>query len=292
MTYPATESQKIDIKAGSVTLSGGYRPADTPRALLFCIHGGSYTSHYFDFASQGDDTLASLAPRLGYAFVAIDRPGYGLAETSAMDFAAQAALLREAAAAALRSYAPDSRGVVVVGHSIGAMLAMLMAADTEADYLGLDLNGAGFTYRPQAKQTLAQYVALPDPPRGPNKAARLARMFGPGETFAQRVADEDFEAAPLSQPTEIKEAFGWEARVVDVAPRIKCPVNFSISEFDALWDSSQSTLDGMRRLFSSSVAAETFVQRRAGHCTHLHKIARAFNLRTLAFADMCIAGGR
>jgi hypothetical protein len=63
-------------------------------------------------------------------------------------------------------------------------------------------------------------------------------MFGPVGTFDHEVADEDFKSAPLSQPSEITEAIGWPNRVQSVASAIKVPVIFSLSEFDALWESS------------------------------------------------------
>lgn len=284
----AESAQPIAITIDGTTLSGRHRGVPQPKALIFCIHGGSYTSRYFDFQSQAGETLFALAPQYGYSVLAIDRPGYGAADKLSMDFDAQAALLRKAAAAALKQYAPDSAGVFLVGHSIGAMLAMLMAAGEQGTYLGLDLNGAGLAYRASSRQGLTQYVAMPSPPREPNRAARLGRMFGPSDTFAAAAAEEDFTAAPLSQPAEIKEAIGWDERVLKIAPTIKMPVNFSLSEFDALWEATPEIIARARTLFAASPLLEARVQRFAGHSVHLHKIARAYNLRTIAFADECL----
>jgi poly(3-hydroxybutyrate) depolymerase len=43
-------SQPVGIDAGDVKLSGRFLPATNgePRALLVALHGGTYTSKYFD----------------------------------------------------------------------------------------------------------------------------------------------------------------------------------------------------------------------------------------------------
>ena len=88
---------KISLKAGDATLSGLYAPAQgKPRALVFGIHGGSYTSHYFNYRSMAGQTLFDLAPGLGYSVLAIDRPGYGLASELMPSFDEQAPLRRRA----------------------------------------------------------------------------------------------------------------------------------------------------------------------------------------------------
>ncbi|MEI8256345.1 MAG: hypothetical protein WCJ30_11795, partial [Deltaproteobacteria bacterium] len=60
--------------------------------------------------------------------LAIDRPGYGLASDLMPNFDEQAPMLADAARRALGEYAPGSAGVFIVGHSIGGMLATLIAA--------------------------------------------------------------------------------------------------------------------------------------------------------------------
>jgi pimeloyl-ACP methyl ester carboxylesterase len=279
----------IRIDAGSTSLSAIFCGAKNAKALIFCIHGGSYTSRYFNFESQKGSTIFDVAPALGYSVLAVDRPGYGAAEDLLLNFDRQAEILREAAAKSLAQYAPSTAGAFIVGHSIGAMLAMLVASDPgDLRLLGIDLNGAGVAYRPASEKILSAYVAMPDPPREPDKERRLKRMFGPAGTFEPDVADEDFRSAPLSQPAEIKEAVDWPSRAQSVAAAIKVPVSYSLSEFDALWDSSPDKIDRASALFTQSPLVEARMQRFAGHSVHLHHVARAYNLRTIAFADDCL----
>jgi pimeloyl-ACP methyl ester carboxylesterase len=279
----------MQIEAANTSLSGVFRGAQNPKALIFCIHGGSYTSRYFGFQSQKRASLLDLAPEFGYSVLAIDRPGYGTAESLVVSFDQQAEILREAAAKCFAQYAPSTSGVFIVGHSIGGMLAMLIASQPgDLRLLGIDLNGAGISYRPASEKALSAYVAMAHPPREPDKERRLKRMFGPVGTFDPEVADEDFKTAPLSQPSEIKEAVGWPARVQGVASTIKVPVNFSLSEFDALWESSPDKINQAAAMFTQAPLVEGRVQRFAGHSVHLHRVARAYNLRTIAFVDDCL----
>jgi len=283
--------EDIVLGRGAETLSGRFAPASggTPRALIFAIHGGSYTSHYFGFESLAGGTLFDLAPRLGYAVLAIDRPGYGAAADRPLDFDSQAKVLAAAIREAAVRYGGGRAGTFLVGHSIGAMLAMLIAADEDAGaLLGLDLSGAGIVYRAESLAGLRAYVALADPPRAPNREGRRARMFGPPWTRSDAAVDEDFATAPLSQPHEIREALGWGERMPAVASRIALPVNFVVGEFDALWDASPEAIARIRHAFTAAPRAEVRMQPDAGHCSHLHHVGRACNLRALAFFDECL----
>ena len=71
-------SHSVSIDAGTMKLSGRFLPAANgdPRALLVAIHGGTYTSKYFDTPSS---SLLELCASLGYSILALDRPGYGSA---------------------------------------------------------------------------------------------------------------------------------------------------------------------------------------------------------------------
>jgi pimeloyl-ACP methyl ester carboxylesterase len=282
---------EIIVGQGADALSGRHAPAEggAPRALIFAIHGGSYSSHYFGFRSLAGGTLFDLAPRLGYAVVAIDRPGYGAAAERPLSFDAQATLLAATIREAASRFGAGGAGVFLVGHSIGAMLAMLIAAQEDAGpVLGLDLSGAGVIYRAQALDGLKAYAALPNPPRAPVREARRTRMFGPPETRSEAAVEEDFATAPLSQPQEIREAMGWGERMATVAARIKAPVNFVIGEQDALWESSPEAIESVRATFTAAPRVEVRAQPDAGHCNHLHHAGRACTLRTLAFFDECL----
>lgn len=125
------------------------RGAGPPLVLL---HGNSVTVADYE-ASGLIDRLAA-----GHSVIAFDRPGFGHSSRPRQRLwtpAAQAALLRKA----LAGLGIDR--AVVLGHSMGALVALALALDAPASVSGLVLIG-GYYY-PQARLdvALAWPVALP-----------------------------------------------------------------------------------------------------------------------------------
>ena len=117
---------------------------------IAALHGGTYTARYFDVAGSPHGTFMDLAAVGGYPVVSFDRPGYG--GSPALDpahntFDRHAQLLAEAIAQAAGPFSADS--VFLVGHSIGGMIAMMIAAGDVAFRLtGLSVTGMGAVIRP------------------------------------------------------------------------------------------------------------------------------------------------
>ena len=100
------------------------------RPLIAALHGGTYNARYFDVAGSRHGSFMDLAAGLGYSVVSFDRPGYGGSPALEPDdntFGRHAGLLAAAIAQAAESRAAD--GVVLLGHSIGGMIAAMIAAD-------------------------------------------------------------------------------------------------------------------------------------------------------------------
>jgi alpha-beta hydrolase superfamily lysophospholipase len=124
-------SHPISIDAGNVKLSGRFLPATNgqPGALLVAVHGGTYTSKYFDTAPS---LLFELCASLGYSVLALDRPGYGAATSMPFDqlsFDGQVTVLRQALEEIWHDYGQQSAGMFLIGHSIGGMISLLLAAE-------------------------------------------------------------------------------------------------------------------------------------------------------------------
>ncbi|MCS7269098.1 MAG: alpha/beta fold hydrolase [Geminicoccaceae bacterium] len=102
-----------------------WAPADPPRAVLVALHG--FGDHKDAFAALG----LWLAAR-GYRFVAFDQPGFGEQPdrlfwpgTETLVATARAVLARE------RAQLPD-RPLFLLGESMGAAVALLVATDPDA----------------------------------------------------------------------------------------------------------------------------------------------------------------
>ena len=116
--------------------------AAAPAPLVIAIHGGTYTSTYFDVA---DHSLLERAARNGIAAIAIDRYGYGGTPfIEDMSILGQAAALREALASVWDEHRGDAAGAVLIGHSIGAAIALAVASDPgRLPLLGVAVSGIG-----------------------------------------------------------------------------------------------------------------------------------------------------
>ena len=129
-------------------LTAGPAAADG-KPLIAALHGGTYTARYFDIAGSPQGTFMDLAAASGYPVVSFDRPGYGA--SPALDpadntFDRHARLLAAAIAQAAARFSAD--GVFLVGHSIGGMIAMMIAAgDIDFRLTGMSVTGMGAVIR-------------------------------------------------------------------------------------------------------------------------------------------------
>ncbi len=131
----ADERGTVELAVDGQTISAltaGPR-SSAGRPLIAALHGGTYNARYFDVAGSRYGSFMDLAAGLGYCVVSFDRPGYGASSALEPDdntFGRHAGLLAAAIAQVADSYGAD--GVVLLGHSIGGMIAaMIAAADPE-----------------------------------------------------------------------------------------------------------------------------------------------------------------
>jgi pimeloyl-ACP methyl ester carboxylesterase len=269
------------------------RPISTV-PLLVALHGGTYTSVYFEVAGGPFGSFIEIANRNGFDVLTIDRPGYGESEPLPEDsntFAKQAALLDEVVGDSVSHYGADA--VVLVGHSIGGMIALEIAArQPNWNLQGVTATGMGARIPPggAAEQLgsapLEGVIDLPVPDRE-------SVMFGP----AGSVSEAGRQAARTSYaPTpfvELKLAPLWaRTRLDEVAPKVTVPVHNVLAEFDALWDSSPEALADFQSRFAGGAGAISTVAPGVGHSIDHHLNGAATQLQQLAFAYSCTETSR
>lgn len=278
----------ITIPVGSRALSG--RAIRTtlaaPRGLLVAIHGGGYTSKYFD--TPGNSALR-FAASAGYNVVAFDRPGYGVNPEWVLRFDDQIAVLATAARWAHEQYGVAGEPALLYGHSIGGMLALLMANAAPAEYLGVSMTGAGARYHDRALAGVSARVA--DPATGTHsmsgEAARIALFMGPAGGFDPAIARLDPERDVPSAVADLRDALAWGDRLRIEAARLTVPVHFVVPEHDGLWRADAEAMQGVREMFSATPFADVYVQRGAGHCVELQHLGFAHVMKVVAFAEEC-----
>ena len=157
-----------------------------PAAAFFCLPGGGLHRGYFDLAAEGRSFARALAAR-GFAVVTIDSLGWGESSRPSDGFALVPEAIAAANARAVDALAGelDARwpGLprIGVGHSLGALLAIVQQAEHES-FDALVLLGASTRgLRVVLSDEELAYADRPEAARA--ELVRLARKRSGGEAW-------------------------------------------------------------------------------------------------------------
>ncbi|MGD9531626.1 MAG: alpha/beta hydrolase [Pseudonocardia sp.] len=287
---PAVSTIEIDVDGRR--LSGRMAEPDAPaRAIVFALHGGSYSSRYYDLRSAPRASALRTYATLGYRMIALDRPGYGAAAGIApaeCGFPAQAALLR-AVVARLHAERGEGLPAFLIGHSIGGMIAMMVAAgEIDVPLRGIMASGMGMVWRPGILEMWGSLigedprVAVPNEARDQIMFAADPRLVDP---VVRREAGEDLHPIPVE---ELRGAVTWHETMPDVAADIRVPVLHVLPELDGIWASDEHAQAQAIAALKTVEGATVTVQRAAGHCLDAHRAGHAHHLATAAFFETCL----
>ncbi|MBO2463944.1 alpha/beta hydrolase [Actinomadura violacea] len=288
------ETLTFEVDGHKITALAAGTAADSGRPLIVALHGGTYTARYFDVAGADQGSFLDVAGRAGYRVVAFDRPGYGGStplDPDANTFARHVELLDSAIGQAVER--SGAGGVFLVGHSIGGMIALMIAAgDPGFPLIGVSATGMGAVIPPGgAAEALGslppdQTVDLPYDQRD-------QVMFGPESTYGRGGLEQAHGSYAPVPVRELVQAPRWpKEHLPDVAPRVRVPVHNTLAEFDALWDSTPENVDRFAAMFTAAPFVDASVARGTGHCIDHHTLGFALHLRQLAFAEECAAWAR
>ena len=257
--------------------------------LIVAVHGGTYTSAYFDVPGH---SLLERAAANGLTTIAIDRPGYGgtavLAEAE-MGIAGQGAYLAEALGELWSAYGADHTGIFLIGHSIGAAsVATIASAPHGLPVIGIALSGIGVRTPPEHGpqwNSLPQTVHVEMP-----QAVKDQLMFGNEGSFtaampaASHVAD-----APCPRAELIDIVGGWQACAHAVLAAINVPVHYRQAEHDRLWVVDTGEVAQFAAMLTASPRVDAALFHSTGHCIDFHHAGAALQLQQLGFALQCSA---
>ena len=293
-----TKSQQTTTLFGR--LSGrAYRPSG-PLAphlpLVVALHGGTYTSSYFDIAGA---SLFDKAAALGIPLIAPDRPGYATSAwlpTAEMSIEGQARFFARELNDAWQRHGEGTSGIVLIGHSIGGAIAAATAALLAGErgafpLLGLALSGVCLNTPPEHRPLWEQ---LPDTPSvGMPPPVKEMLMFGPEGSFDPRMVQESARADVAAPKAELVDVVStWSSKATDILGRIAVPVHYRQAEVDRLWVCGGDEVDGFARALVKSPRVDALMLRRTGHCIDLHHVGAALQLQQLGFALQCAAEQR
>ncbi|MFJ8128309.1 alpha/beta fold hydrolase [Streptomyces hydrogenans] len=253
--------------------------AGPARALVVALHGGGMSAGYFDGQAHPDVSLLALGSRLGYAVLALDRPGYGPYAGLVPDgrgVGEQARVLGRA----LEGFTDGA--VLLLGHSFGGKVALALAAEERPHGLvGVDVSGVG--HRPA--------VPVGRAARRTGFASRRLDwgpsfgLYPPGTFRASRSV-----VAPMPR-REWESVGGWAAGGAEVLGRVRVPVRFTFAEHEAWWRHEPEDVDDLTGRLALAPRVQVDRLPGAGHNVSLGWAARAYHLRVLAFLEECLAAG-
>ena len=271
--------------------SGRSRPAPQGTGgnvpLLVAIHGGTYTSAYFDVPGY---SLLDRAAAAGVPIIALDRPGYGgtpMLPPTEMTIQGQARHLTQALKSAWRSFGASRPGMVIVGHSIGAAISAAIASNPDGlPLLGLAISGVGMRTPPEHRP---MWEALPDIPLVDLPTAlKDGVMFGPEGSFtadmpmASHVAN---TTAPKAELVDIVST--WQDNAPAILGAITVPVHYRQGEFDKLWIVDHGEVTAFAKALASSPHVDAAMALGYGHCLDFHQIGGDFQQEQISFALQC-----
>ncbi len=263
----------------------------SPLPLIVALHGGTYTSRYFDIPGA---SLLDRAVANGMPAVALDRPGYGgspALPAAQSTVIGQATYLLKALEDCWRRYGQGTKGIFLIGHSIGGAITASIAAQVangsaQFPLLGLALSGMCLKTPPEHKPL---WESLPDTPTvempGPVK---VQMMFGPAGSYEPAMVEASQAAdSPAPKAELIDIVSTWTDNAPKTLDAIKVPVHYRQSAQDPLWIMSAAEVDGFAKALTNSPRVDAAIVQQTGHCMDFHHYGHALQLQQLGFALQC-----
>ncbi len=250
------------------------------------IHGGGTTAMYFDCPGHPSLSLLRTGAAHGFTVIALDRPGYGssAAYPEATSQPEQRVNLAYGVVDRILGQQPRGAGLFLMGHSGGCELAMRMAAEAErgADLLGLELAGTGRHYHPAAREMLKAATRE-------NRPSGLRELLWHPERLYPPELLTGVTVSPSAPAYEEQMVSDWARETFPaLAPAVRVPVQFSIAEYEKVWQTDDSAMTEIAAMFSGAPRFTVNRQPEAGHNISLGHSAADYHAKVLSFAEECI----
>jgi pimeloyl-ACP methyl ester carboxylesterase len=287
-----TSPKPITIRTTGIALSGLVcAPSQVSRGRVVALPGGGVGAGYWDCPPRPVLSLLRLAAQLGFEALALDRPGYGASadhDPQRLDLASQCEYLFDAIESwcAAGSFAGP---VFLIGHSVGGVVALMMAAHTRSAMLaGVDVLGVPFRYPASATSEAVHSLAAAGG-RVPvvTRETRRWLLFGPEGTYDADCFEYDGTCSRQMPALEYRDGLAAPGIWKDLLPHIRIPVQWTATEHEKMQETGAAMLAEVRQLLSGSPLSRTSLQPCSGHNASQHRIARAYHLRALAFFEEC-----
>jgi pimeloyl-ACP methyl ester carboxylesterase len=265
-------------------LHGALRVGEAGRPLLLCVHGGGCGGDYFDMPGF---SVAATAAMRRFSVLRVDRPGHGASPAPQTDgpIDEAALLLPGLIAAARAALAISASPLVVVGHSIGAAVALRFAATTREPLAGLIVSGLGDRPSAAAREWLAR---LERGEVGHEPSGDF--FFGPEGSYTWRGPAALRRAGQPWRADEVIEVMrSWPDRFAGTAAQVRAPVLFRLAEHERIWCNDPASLDRIAAAFCNTAGIDVGILPDGGHLYEIHRRGPDFVAALLDFADHAAA---
>lgn len=279
---------------------------DSRRPLIVAIHGGSYSSTYFDADAKHTAVLCSKA--LGVPVVAIDRPTYQ--ESSSFYPIPEGKTYHEELATQLhkhilptiwKEYGQGCGSIVLHCHSLATPSAVIIAGWYAGErsqgekpaypLSGLIISGFGSQSKPDIVEQRG--AAMPDPPPewidfplDMKDAGMLEKGTADPAIYNQtRRLHNRMMYAELADYKVVWADGKWRA----LCGAVEVPVMVGLAEKDSLWLGTEEHLGEFAGGFSGSERVDASLVRGAPHCIELSYWAQGWYARSFGWALECAA---
>jgi pimeloyl-ACP methyl ester carboxylesterase len=288
----------VVVQTPAIDLSGlAISPAERPaRGLILTLHGGGCSAGYWHCpAEEGRLSLLTLAAELGFHVLAVDRPGYSASQhfdPGRLGLKDQVSFLFDAVDAWSRQLGFEGPAFVI-GHSIGGILALLMAADPRSARLAaVDALGVPLAFAADSTGAEVQSWSSAGVHIAPLQADLHRRIcFGPDGTFSDEAYAYDRSLIRPMPVKEYHEAISMPGIWPSVLPQITLPVQMTMADDEAMQKVGPEIARLAESLLCNSANLRIFSQPASGHNASSHHIGRAYHLRAVAFFEECLALG-
>jgi pimeloyl-ACP methyl ester carboxylesterase len=255
--------------------------------LIVALHGGSYTSTYFDVPGH---SLLTRAASNRIRVIALDRPCYGRSDALPADnitFQRSATALDAAITRLWDDYGTHHTGVVLVGHSIGGAICIHIASRAP-DWPLLDIAVSGI-HDVTPEQVRNAWDAMPaGQPVQFTPEQRRMFFYGPAWTIEPDIVSRADASAARIPLAELLEVVGrWPDQAAELAAKITVPVQYLAFEFERLWCIDADSVRSFAASFTAAPLVLSELMTGIGHNADHHRNSQAFHLRQLAFALDC-----
>lgn len=270
------------VMVDGVPMSGLVATAEAPRGVIVAVHGGATSSAYFDCPSHPRLSLLRMASDEGFTTIALDRPGYGSSALYADEMAdpdRRVALARGAVDKILGD-ADRGAGLLLLGHSAGCELALRMAVT--GPVLGVELAGTGLRYHPDARAVIKQATLRSRP-------GLRDLLWQPTSLYPSEVLTGVLSAPGVQYEQDV--TTNWTKRDLPaLAAQVTAPVEFSVADHEAVWESTPEAIASIVALFTSAPRVTVNEVIDAGHNLSVGLAAETYHRKVLTFFEECIAG--